>query len=76
MRKMKKSEAMGTSFMKESGPKKKKNRPIQRRKQPASQKKQQFKTHNEHSARELKEYSGTIPDATPSTQDGLIPHHN
>ncbi|EAW63448.1 general transcription factor IIE, polypeptide 2, beta 34kDa, isoform CRA_c [Homo sapiens] len=45
----------GISSMQESGPKK--VAPIQRRKKPASQKKRRFKTHNEHLAGVLKDYS-------------------
>ncbi|KAB0406743.1 hypothetical protein E2I00_013500 [Balaenoptera physalus] len=35
--------------------------PIQRRKKPASQKKRRFKTHNEHLAGVLKDYSDITP---------------
>uniref|UniRef100_F6YR60 Transcription initiation factor IIE subunit beta n=10 Tax=Catarrhini TaxID=9526 RepID=F6YR60_MACMU len=45
----------GISSMQESGPKR--VAPIQRRKKPASQKKRRFKTHNEHLAGVLKDYS-------------------
>ncbi|VTJ83132.1 Hypothetical predicted protein [Marmota monax] len=49
----------GISSMQESGPKK--VAPIQRRKKPASQKKRRFKTHNEHLAGVLKDYSDITP---------------
>uniref|UniRef100_H0VCM2 TFIIE beta domain-containing protein n=1 Tax=Cavia porcellus TaxID=10141 RepID=H0VCM2_CAVPO len=49
----------GISSMQESGPKK--VAPIQRRKKPASQKKWWFKTHNEHMAGVLKDYSDITP---------------
>ncbi|XP_035867544.1 transcription initiation factor IIE subunit beta isoform X3 [Phyllostomus discolor] len=49
----------GISSMQESGPKK--VAPIQRRKKPASQKKRRFKTHNEHMAGVLKDYSDIAP---------------
>ncbi|XP_040346101.1 transcription initiation factor IIE subunit beta isoform X1 [Herpailurus yagouaroundi] len=49
----------GISSMQESGPKK--VAPIQRRKKPASQKKRRFKTHNEHLAGVLKDYSDIAP---------------
>ncbi|ELV11296.1 Glutathione reductase, mitochondrial [Tupaia chinensis] len=49
----------GISSMQESGPKK--VAPIQRRKKPASQKKRRFKTHNEHLAGVLKDYSDVAP---------------
>ncbi|XP_019498391.1 PREDICTED: transcription initiation factor IIE subunit beta [Hipposideros armiger] len=49
----------GISSMQESGPKK--VAPIQRRKKPASQKKRRFKTHNEHMAGVLKDYSDVVP---------------
>nr|XP_020138402.1 transcription initiation factor IIE subunit beta [Microcebus murinus] len=49
----------GISSMQESGPKK--VAPIQRRKKPASQKKRRFKTHNEHLAGVLKDYSDVTP---------------
>ncbi|KAL6048029.1 hypothetical protein STEG23_036150 [Scotinomys teguina] len=49
----------GISSMQESGPKKVAS--IQRRKEPASQKKQWFKTHNEHLAGVLKGYSDVTP---------------
>lgn len=35
--------------------------PIQRRKKPASQKKRRFKTHNDHLAGVLKDYSDVVP---------------
>ncbi|GAB1293089.1 General transcription factor IIE subunit 2 [Apodemus speciosus] len=49
----------GISSMQESGPKKVAS--IQRRKKPASQKKRRFKTHNEHLAGVLKDYSDITP---------------
>ncbi|MBZ3878518.1 General transcription factor IIE subunit 2 [Sciurus carolinensis] len=49
----------GISSMQESGPKK--VAPIQRRKKPVSQKKRRFKTHNEHLAGVLKDYSDITP---------------
>uniref|UniRef100_F1MUX7 Transcription initiation factor IIE subunit beta n=1 Tax=Bos taurus TaxID=9913 RepID=F1MUX7_BOVIN len=49
----------GISSMQDSGPKK--VAPIQRRKKPASQKKRRFKTHNEHLAGVLKDYSDIAP---------------
>ncbi|XP_023593593.1 transcription initiation factor IIE subunit beta isoform X1 [Trichechus manatus latirostris] len=49
----------GISSMQESGPKK--VAPVQRRKKPASQKKRRFKTHNEHLAGVLKDYSDITP---------------
>ncbi|KAI5932957.1 Transcription initiation factor IIE subunit beta [Manis javanica] len=49
----------GISSMQESGPKK--VPPIQRRKKPTSQKKRRFKTHNEHVAGVLKDYSDIAP---------------
>ncbi|XP_054977678.1 transcription initiation factor IIE subunit beta isoform X2 [Sorex araneus] len=49
----------GISSMQDSGPKK--VAPIQRRKKPASQKKRRFKTHNEHLAGVLKDYSDMAP---------------
>ncbi|XP_028929248.1 transcription initiation factor IIE subunit beta isoform X3 [Ornithorhynchus anatinus] len=49
----------GISSMQESGPKK--MAPIQRRKKPASQKKRRFKTHNDHLAGVLQDYSDVIP---------------
>ncbi|XP_053148022.1 transcription initiation factor IIE subunit beta isoform X3 [Hemicordylus capensis] len=49
----------GISSMQEAGPKKK--APIQRRKKPASQKKRRFKTHNDHLAGVLKDYSDVVP---------------
>ncbi|XP_037381902.1 transcription initiation factor IIE subunit beta [Talpa occidentalis] len=49
----------GISSMQDSGPKK--VAPIQRRKKPASQKKRRFKTHNEHMAGVLKDYSDIQP---------------
>uniref|UniRef100_A0A8C4K3E6 Ral transcription factor IIE subunit 2 n=1 Tax=Dromaius novaehollandiae TaxID=8790 RepID=A0A8C4K3E6_DRONO len=49
----------GISSMQEAGPKK--IAPIQRRKKPASQKKRRFKTHNDHLAGVLKDYSDVVP---------------
>ncbi|XP_067413068.1 transcription initiation factor IIE subunit beta [Emydura macquarii macquarii] len=49
----------GISSMQEAGPKK--IAPIQRRKKPASQKKRRFKTHNDHLAGVLKDYSDVAP---------------
>ena len=49
----------GISSMQDSRPKK--VAPIQRRKKPASQKKRRFKTHNEHLAGVLKDYSDITP---------------
>ncbi|KAH0628497.1 hypothetical protein JD844_009770 [Phrynosoma platyrhinos] len=49
----------GISSMQDAGPKK--IAPIQRRKKPASQKKRRFKTHNDHLAGVLKDYSDVVP---------------
>ncbi|KFQ32337.1 General transcription factor IIE subunit 2, partial [Mesitornis unicolor] len=49
----------GISSMQETGPKK--IAPIQRRKKPASQKKRRFKTHNDHLAGVLEDYSDVVP---------------
>ncbi|MBN3315940.1 T2EB factor, partial [Atractosteus spatula] len=49
----------GISSMQETGPKK--LAPIQKRKKPVSQKKRRFKTHNDHLAGVLEDYSEGVP---------------